>query len=76
MSLLFSSTSSPLENVVNTSTVLMPTAHLWLQDFVDLSAGRGKQGASRKCGSSNGYAMAPQQVLFSVFTAGRWTGII
>ena len=29
------------------------------QDFVVLSAGRGKQGASRKCGSSNGYAMAP-----------------
>ena len=29
------------------------------QNIVDLSGGRDKQGASRKCGSSNGYAMAP-----------------
>ena len=29
------------------------------QYFVDLSGGREKQGASRKCSSSNGYAMAP-----------------
>ena len=29
------------------------------QNFVDISGGREKQGASRKCGSSNGYAMAP-----------------
>ena len=30
-----------------------------LQNVVDLSGRREKQGASRKCGSSNGYAMAP-----------------
>ena len=29
------------------------------QNVVDVSGGREKQRASRKCGSSNGYAMAP-----------------
>ena len=43
---------------VSTAAQQGPQSHL-PQDFVDLSGGREKQGASRKYGSSNGYAMAP-----------------
>ena len=46
------------------------------QNFVDLSGGREKQGASRKCGLSNGPTTRRLQVLFSVFIAGRQTGVI